>query len=69
MINFPVTATLAFLLVILLQQTQPEMGSLGIAGVSSACTLGFGLWFFPFSQSLWLWVEHRFHPLNDEDRV
>ncbi len=69
MINFPVTGTLAFLLVVVLYLGAPSLGSMGIAAVTSLFTFAFGIWFFPFSQSLWLWMEHSLHPLRDEDRV
>ncbi len=68
MINFPVTASLAFLLVIWLYQAG-GWGSMSIAGIAAFFTFAFGLWFFPFSQSLWLYIEHRLRPLEAEDFV
>ena len=68
MINFPVTSVLAFGLVVALLQWS-QLRSTALAAVISAFVFGFGLTFFPLSQSIWLVVEHLFNPLKDEDRL
>lgn len=68
--NFPITGTLAFVLVYYLYTYAREpLGSLGIAGAGAFFTFAFGIWFYPYSQGLWLYMEHRFRPLEREDFV
>ncbi len=70
MFNFPMTGVLAFILVLVLYQGAHEaLGSMGIAAVGAVFTFAFGIWFYPYSQSLWLWLEHRLRPLEAQDFV
>lgn len=67
MINFPFTATLAFLLVTALVWANLALSSTQIALIATVFVFGFGMFFFPYSQAIWMCIEHRFHPLNQED--
>jgi hypothetical protein len=67
MINFPVTGTLAFALTAFLVQLDTDLSSMWIAAIVSVFVFAFGLLFFPFSQALWIYLEHRFHPLGPAD--
>jgi hypothetical protein len=69
MINFPLTASLAFLLVVYLIGADLALSSLQVAMLASAFTLGFGLFIFPFAQAFWMYIEHRIHPLTAEDEL
>lgn len=68
--NFPITGTLAFVLVYYLYLYAREpLGSMGIAGLGAGFTFIFGFWFYPYSQALWLYMEHRFRPLETQDFI
>ena len=70
MFNFPVTGVLAFVLVLILfEYAREPLGSLGIAACGAVFTFAFGIWFYPYSQSLWLYLEHRLRPLETQDFV
>lgn len=67
MVNFPVTATLAFAggaaMVVLL----PNLAAEAVAGITSVAMLAFGAWFTPYSMAIWMFFEHAFHPLHKDD--
>jgi hypothetical protein len=39
-----------------------------VVGLSSVAMVAFAAWFFPYALVIWLWLEHRLHPLDAHDR-
>jgi hypothetical protein len=46
-----------------------DAGDLVVAGVPAAFGGVAALIFIPWGRSLWMWIDHIFHPLSDEDRL
>lgn len=46
-----------------------SIGGLGIASIASAAMVAFGIFWFPFGSSLWMYFDHVFHPLHMDDRL
>jgi len=45
----------------------PEINYLIIVGIGSLFAVFLGLLFSPFSKSLWMYLDHLFHPLKPEE--
>ena len=66
MINFPITSTLAFLLVVYLMALTDINEEL-IALLVSIFIFAFGALIFPFCQGVYLWLDHKIKPLTKDD--
>ncbi|MFW7378590.1 MAG: hypothetical protein ACOH5I_07285 [Oligoflexus sp.] len=67
MINFPITASLAFLLVVALVAADLALKSTHIAMIVTIFIFAVGILIFPYAQALWLYLEHRIRPLTVDD--
>ena len=67
MVNFPVIGVSGFALAGLLLFLMKDSDPMVIAVITSVYMLVFGAWFTPFSMAIWLFVEHRLHPLDADD--
>lgn len=68
-ISFFVIGLLAFAAGGLLLWLSPKTDGLVIAAVVSAFIVFVGIGFFPFGMALWIYLDHRLHPLTDYDRL
>ncbi len=66
MLNFPITSTLAFILVVYLMLTSKLNEEL-IATIVSVFIFAFGALIFPFCQALYLYLDHKIKPLSVDD--
>jgi uncharacterized protein (DUF983 family) len=46
-----------------------ELGDLVVAGVPATIGAFVALLFIPMGRSLWMYFDHRFHPLTEDDRL
>ncbi len=66
MLNFPITSTLAFILVVYLMLTS-DLNEEWIASIVSVFIFAFGALIFPFCQAVYLWLDHKIKPLTNDD--
>ena len=67
MVNYPLSALVCFGLSFILFRNYPEMYVLlKAAFVAGACIIA-ALFLYPFSRAIWLFMDHLFKPLSDED--
>ena len=66
MLNFPITSSLAFLLVVYLM-LESKLNEELIAAIVSGFIFAFGALIFPFCQALYLWLDHKIKPLTNDD--
>lgn len=67
LVTFPIVSCAAFLLAAFLMWQYPGIRSLYIAGISSIIMLILGLILTPYCMAIWMYCEHRIHPLNKDD--
>lgn len=68
LVNFPVVGVTSFVFAAILLALYPDWDALVIAIVASVFILILGILFTPFSMALWMYFEHSFHPLDEDDK-
>ena len=66
MIAFPVVSLLGMGLAILMMLFS-SLGSLVVAAIASVFMVFLGILLAPYFKSFWMFVDHFFHPINDQD--
>ena len=66
LVNFPITSTLSFILVVALM-AKTDLNEEIIAGLVAAFVFIFGALIFPFCQAFYMWLDHKMKPLNQDD--
>ncbi len=69
MVNYTVTVLVGIFAGVFLVFRFPNVNSSLIAAALAVVVLSFGAWFMPFSKALWMYVDHKLHPLTDADRL
>ena len=46
-----------------------DLDVLIIAAITSVAIIVFGMFFFPFGTALWLYFDHRVHPLRTDEML
>ena len=69
MITYTVAALSAMIAGALMVWKYSDMGDLVVAGVPAVFGAVMALLFIPFGRSLWMYVDHFFHPLTDADKL
>lgn len=46
----------------------PETDALAISLILAVVILGFGVWSFPYNRAIWIYIDHRLHPLSADER-
>lgn len=68
MVTFPAVGLLGFGMAGFMLGFVPSLDWMLVVTVTSVAMIAFGAWFTPYSFASWLWMEHRLHPLNVDDR-
>lgn len=68
MIAFPTVSIAGFAMAALLLIFAKGLDWMLVVGMTSVSMIAFGAWFAPYSMAFWLWLEHRLHPLNPDDK-
>ena len=66
MLNFPITSSLSFILVVYMMLTS-NLSEEWIASIISVFVFAFGALIFPYCQAIYLWLDHRIKPLTKDD--
>jgi len=64
MVGFTVTSLVGMIVAALVFYLYPDADAMVIAAAASFSLLLFGMWFFPYSQALWMYFDHTVHPLD-----
>ena len=67
LVTFPAVGVAGFGMAGLLLGFVPSLDWMLVVILTSVAMIAFALWFTPYSFALWLWFEHRLHPLNADD--
>lgn len=67
MINYPLVAVLTLILAVWYLRSDLHLHSLVLATVISTVAVGMSLLIYPLARSLWMYGDHFFHPLNEND--
>lgn len=67
MINYPISAIVCFIFSYIMFQKMPDLAPLMKASFVAGVCIVTALILFPFSRAVWMFADHLFHPLSDED--
>ena len=68
MITYPVVAVICLVFIVgILSMDSPPPTYL-VVGISGLIGVGFAILTMPWAKALWLYLDHRFHPLEENDR-
>ncbi len=68
LIAFPSICVAGFVMAGLLLAFATGLDWVLVVSLTSVAMIAFGAWFFPYALAIWLWLEHRLHPLDANDR-
>lgn len=69
MITYTVSALSAMIAGAVMVWKYSDLGDLIVAGVPAFFGAVMALLFIPFGRSLWMYIDHFFHPLTDADKL
>ena len=69
MITYAVAAVLAMIGGGFMVWKYSDMGDFVVAGVPALLGGGGAMLFIPWGRALWLYIDHRFHPLTEADQL